>query len=89
MACLQYYYENPEDAEKYAISCDNKTFENLDDVEKFNNKELLEFIAREYSSEAFPENSPFEFKEDYIQLSNNEICKAVEMSLAPKQKCMG
>lgn len=89
MACLQYYYENPQDAEKYAISCDNKTFENLDDVEKFNNKELLEFIAREYSSEAFPENSPFEFKDDYIQLSNNEICKAVEMSLAPQQKFMG
>jgi len=89
MACLQYYYENPQDAQKYAISCDNKTFENLDDVEKFNNKELLEFIAREYSSEAFPENSPFEFKDDYIQLSNNEICKAVEMSLAPQQKFMG
>ncbi len=89
MACLQYYYENPQDAEKYAISCDNKTFENLDDVEKFNNKELLEFIAREYSGEAFPENSPFEFKDDYIQLSNNEICKAVEMSLAPQQKFMG
>jgi len=89
MACLQYYYENPEDAEKYAISCDNKTFENLDDVEKFNNRDLLEFIQREYSSEAFPENSPFEFKDDYIQLSNNEICKAVEMSLAPQQKFMG
>lgn len=89
MACLQYYYENPQDAEKYAISCDNKIFQNLDDVEKFNNKELLEFIAREYSSEAFPENSPFEFKDDYIQLSNNEICKAVEMSLAPQQKFMG
>lgn len=89
MACLQYYYENPQDAEKYAISCDNKTFENLDDVEKFNNKELLEFIEREYSGKAFPENSPFEFKDDYIQLSNNEICKAVEMSLAPQQKFMG
>lgn len=89
MTCLQYYYENPQDAEKYAINCDNKTFYNLNDVDKFNNKDLLEFIAREYSGKAFPENSPFEFKDDYIDLSNNEICKAVEMSLAPQQKFMG
>lgn len=89
MACLQYYYENPEDAEKYKINCNDKAFQNLDNVEKFNNRDLLEFIQREYSSEAFPENSPFEFKDDYIQLSNNEICKAVEMSLAPQQKFMG
>ena len=24
MACMQYYYENPEDAQKYAINCENK-----------------------------------------------------------------
>jgi len=89
MACLQYYYENPEDAEKYKINCSGKVFENLDDIEKFNNKDLLEFVEREYSGKAFPENSPFEFKDDYIQLSNNEICKATDMSLAPQQKFMG
>lgn len=89
MDCLQYYYENTEDAEKYEINCNGKVFEKLNDVETFNNKELLEFIQREYSGEAFPENSPFEFKDDYIELSNNEICKAVEMSLAPQQKFMG
>tara|TARA_B100001287_G_scaffold26798_1_gene19344 strand:- start:2374 stop:5313 length:2940 start_codon:yes stop_codon:yes gene_type:complete len=89
MACLQYYYENPQDAEKYAINCDNKIFQNLNDVETFNNKDLLEFIEREYSGKAFPENSPFEFKDNYIELSNNEICKSVEMSLAPQQKFMG
>ena len=89
MACLQYYYDNPEDAEKYRINCNGKIFENLNDVDTFNNKELLEFIQREYSGEAFPENSPFEFKDNYINLSNNEICKSVEMSLAPQQKFMG
>ena len=89
MACLQYYYENPQDAEKYAINCDNKIFQNLNDVETFNNKDLLEFISHEYSGEAFLENSPFEFKDNYIELSNNEICKATEMSLAPQQKFMG
>lgn len=89
MDCLQYYYENTEDAEKYEINCNGKVFQKLNDVETFNNKELLEFIQREYSGEAFPENSPFEFKDDYIELSNNEICKAVEMSLAPQQKFMG
>ena len=89
MACLQYYYENPDDAQKYAINCENKQFENLNNVEKFNNKDLLEFIQREYSGEAFPENSPFEFKDDYINLSNDQICKATEMTLAPQQKFMG
>tara|TARA_Y100000022_G_C13257111_1_gene380238 strand:- start:194 stop:3136 length:2943 start_codon:yes stop_codon:yes gene_type:complete len=89
MACLQYYYENPEDAEKYKINCNGKIFENLNDVDTFNNKDLLEFIKNEYSGEAFPENSPFEFKDNYINLSNNEICKSTEMSLAPQQKFMG
>lgn len=89
MACLQYYYENQQDAEKYAINCEGKTFKNLNDVETFNNKDLLEFIKQKYSDEAFPENSPFEFKDDYIDLSNDEICKATDMSLAPQQKFMG
>jgi len=89
MACLQYYYENEKDAENYAINCNNKIFKNLNDVETFNNKDLLDFVSREYSREAFPDNSPFEFKDNYIELSNNEICKATEMSLAPQQKFMG
>lgn len=89
MDCLQYYYENPVEAEKYKINCEDKTFKNLNDVETFNNKDLLEFIQNKYSGEAFPENSPFEFKDDYINLSNIEICKSTEMSLAPQQKFMG
>ena len=89
MACLQYYYENPEDAQKYAINCENKRFYSLNNVQEFNNKDLLEFVQREYSGSAFPENSPFEFKDDYINLSNDQICKATEMSLAPQQKFMG
>lgn len=89
MACLQYYYENAEDAEKYRINCDNKMFKNLNDVETFTNNDLLTFVNKEYSSEAFEENSPFEFKDNYIDLSNNQICKGSEMSLAPQQKFMG
>ena len=89
MDCLQYYYENPEDADKYKIDCNGKVFQNLNNVETFNNKDLLDFVQQKYSSEAFPENSPFEFKDDYINLSNDEICKAVDMSLAPQQKFMG
>ena len=89
MDCLQYYYENPEDAEKYKISCEGKVFTKLNDIESFNNKDLLDFVSKQYSSEAFPDNSPFEFKNNYIDLSNNEICKATDMSLAPQQKFMG
>ncbi len=87
--CLQYYYENPEDAEKYKIECKNRDFNNLNSIEKFNNKELLEFIKKEYSSNAFPEKSPFEFPEQYIDLSNEQICRSSDMSLAPQQKFMG
>ena len=46
-------------------------FYSLNNVQEFNNKDLLEFIEREYSGSAFPENSPFEFKDDYINLSND------------------
>jgi len=87
--CLQYYYDNPEAAEKYNIECKKRTFEDLKSVEKFTNKNLLEFIDNEYSSKAFPENSPFEFKNDYIDLTNAEICNSADMSLAPQQKFMG
>ena len=55
--CLQYYYENPEDSDKYKINCEGKTFDNLENVELFNNKDLLEFVNEKYSEEAFPENS--------------------------------
>lgn len=87
--CLQYYYENDEDTYKYRINCVEKKFENLDSVENFNNKDLLEFINKNYSEEAFPEDSPFEFKPEYIELSNDEICKTGDASLAPQQKFMG
>lgn len=87
--CLQYYYENPENAEKYKIDCSNKRYENLDSVEFFNNKELLDFIDYQYSSSAFPDESPFEFSDEYIDLTNDEICKTSDMSLAPQQKFMG
>ena len=89
MDCLQYYYENPIDDKKYKINCENKAFSKLKDIETFNNNDLLDFVKEQYSSEAFPEDSPFEFKNDYIDLSNNEICKTTDMSLAPQQKFMG
>ena len=89
MDCLQYYYENPEDAQKYKINCKNKVFPNFENIETFNNNDLLNFVKEQYSSEAFPEDSPFEFKNNYIDLSNNQICKTTDMSLAPQQKFMG
>ncbi len=87
--CLQYYYEKEEDAEKYRINCKNREYTNLNSIQDFKNKELLQFINEEYSSDAFPEDSPFEFQEDYIKLTNSEICNSTEMSLAPQQKFMG
>jgi hypothetical protein len=88
-SCLQYYYDNPEDIEKYKISCDYKPFPELNDSSVYTHKKMLNFIRSNYSSEAFPEDSPFEFKADYINLSNDEICKSSDMSLGPQQKFMG
>lgn len=88
-SCLQYYYENTEDAEKYKINCEGKIFPALNDVNTFKNTDLLNFINEQYSDAAFPENSPFEFSSDYINMSSDNICKSVEMSLAPQQKFMG
>lgn len=87
--CLQYYYDNPEDAEKYKLSCDYKDFPEFNDPGVYTHSKLLNFIRANYSSEAFPEDSPFEFKENYIDLSNDDICKATDMSLGPQQKFMG
>jgi len=87
--CLQYYYDNPEDNEKYKLSCDYKPFPELNDPGLYTHKKMLDFIRSNYSSEAFPEDSPFEFKENYINLSNDEICKSSDMSLGPQQKFMG
>jgi len=91
MACLQYYYENPEDREKYRINCEGKIFPNLYNVEKYTSKEMYEFIDANYSSTAFPDadTSPFEFNERYIDKTNEEICKIPDMSLTPQQKFMG
>ena len=91
MACLQYYYENPEDREKYRINCDGKIFPDLYNVEKYTSKSMYDFIDANYSSVAFPDadNSPFEFKESYIDKTNDEICKIPDMSLTPQQKFMG
>ena len=89
MSCLQYQYKTPEETEKYKINCDNKIFPSLYDINSFNSKELYEFIDEQYSSRAFPEDSPFEFKEDYIKLTNEQICKLPTSFLTPQQKFAG
>lgn len=87
--CLQYYYDNPEDTEKYKLSCEYKQFPELNEPGVYTHSKLLDFIRTNYSSEAFQEESPFEFRENYINLSNDEICKSSDMSLGPQQKFMG
>lgn len=88
-SCLQYYYDNPEDTEKYKLSCEYKYFKDLYEPKTYTHDNLMKFIRTNYSSEAFKEDSPFEFKEGYIDLSNDEICKTTDMSLGPQQKFMG
>ena len=91
MSCLQYYYENEENSTKYRIDCKDRIFENLENVDKFNNKDLLDFIDTNYGSEGFPlaENSPLSFDENYINLSNDEICKKTDLNLVYATKIYG
>lgn len=89
MDCIQYYYKNPEDRDKYHIKCENMKFKNLNDLDKFNNNDLLEFVDEKYSDDAFVEDSPFTFSDNYINLGNDDICKTTDMSLGPQQKFMG
>lgn len=89
MNCLQYHYENPEDAEKYKIECKEKIFDELNIIETFTSEKLNDYMSNNYSSKAFVEDSPFKFSEQYKNLSNEEICKSTDINLGPQQKFMG
>ena len=86
---LQYKYPTKELQDKYKINCDDKTFENYKKIDKFNNKEFLDFVDDKYIS-AFPnKDSPFIFSDKYIEEENQEICDPKEYSLKPQQKFLG
>ena len=89
--CLQYYYADNQDSEKYKIDCSNKVFEYFSDYSLFSNNKFLEWIQKEYGSEAFPDakQSPFSFKTEYMNETNEEICNLEEYSLKPQQKFAG
>ena len=89
MACaLQYKYE--QNADKYTINCTNKKFEDFNNVDTFTNHNFLEFIEEKYGNSAFSDvESPFTFSADYIDETNNEICKTNKFSLKPQQKFAG
>ena len=86
---MQYYYSTPELVEKYKINCSDKFFVDIDNVKMFNNQAFLKFINDKYGDSAFQGDSPFTFKDDYIQLTNKDICQTTEFSLKPQQKFMG
>jgi len=87
--CLQYYYPNEELSKKYNIKCSKKFFNNLDNIDYFNNEDFLKFIKDNYSDLKFDGDSPYSFSNNYIKQSNEEICDPKEFSLKPQQKFMG
>ncbi len=89
MNCIQYYYDKNSDAEKYHIECKEKKFENLYSAEKYRPSDMLSFVNENFSKTAFKEESPFEFSDNYINLSNSEICDTTDSNLGPQQKFMG
>ncbi len=93
MSCLQYYYPDPVDAEKYRIKCKSKVYEGLNNIETFNNKDLLSFVDTNFSTEAFKDQGaelgPFEFSPDYKDQTNQSICNSTTQPLAPQQKFLG
>ena len=92
-SCLQYHYPTKEESDKYEISCVPRIYPHLNDPDKFNNKSFLEFIDKEFSTEAFKDKGvklgPFEFSEEYKDKTNEQICSSEMSSLAPQQKFMG
>ena len=86
---LQYYYPTKELKEKYKINCSDKFFLDYDNFKMFNNEEFLKFVEEKYGNSVFQGDSPFTFKDDYINLTNDEICKVEEYSLKPQQKFVG
>jgi hypothetical protein len=86
---MQYHYPTKELKEKYKINCSDKFFIDKDNLKVFNNEDFLKFINDKYGNSVFNGDSPFTFKDDYINLTNEEICKTEEYSLKPQQKFMG
>jgi len=86
---LQYYYPTEELRKKYNINCSDKFFIDYDNVKLFNNENFLKFVNDRYGNDVFNGDSPFTFKDDYINLTNDDICNIDEYSLKPQQKFMG
>ncbi len=86
---MQYYYPTEELKKKYKINCSDKFFLDIDNTQMFNNEAFLKFVEERYGDSVFNGDSPFTFKDDYINLTNEEICKTTEYSLKPQQKFMG
>ena len=86
---LQYYYPTEELRKKYKINCSDKFFLDYDNFQMFNNEAFLKFVQDKYGDSVFQGDSPFTFKEDYLELTNEEICKIDEYSLKPQQKFVG
>ena len=86
---MQYYYPSEELKKKYNINCSDKFFLDIENTKMFNNEAFLKFVEEHYGNSVFSGDSPFTFKDDYIDQTNEEICKTVEYSLKPQQKFMG
>ena len=66
---LQYYYPTEELRKKYKINCSDKFFLDYDNFKMFNNEAFLKFVEEKYGDSVFQGDSPFTFKDDYINLS--------------------
>jgi len=86
---MQYYYEDEKLREKYKINCSDKFFADYNNVKEFNNESFLKFINERYGDNVFQGDSPFTFKDDYIELTNKDICQIEDYSLKPQQKFLG
>ena len=86
---MQYYYPTEELKKKYKINCSDKFFLDIENTQMFNNEAFLKFVEERYGDSVFNGDSPFTFKDNYINLTNDEICKTTEYSLKPQQKFMG
>ena len=67
---MQYYYPTEELKKKYKVNCSNKFFLDIENTQMFNNEAFLKFVEERYGDSVFNGDSPFTFKDDYINEFN-------------------
>lgn len=82
--CLQYYYENEQDLERYFHSCEDRILQ-----EGYTHDQLMKFVEDNYGDTYFNGPSPYRHHENYKNKEEDEICNPEDFILQPHQQFLG